>query len=115
MPLKQTINKNRVEMRIQGAAKASLPKLTEEILNSCNQYCKEDDEGTMIQSSYIHSVFAEGKIVWQTPYAKRQYWEIQTAYKHPNPQARWKWAAYAKAQHREEWAMQAARLMGENL
>lgn len=114
MPLKQTINKHRVEMRIQGAAGKALLQLSEEILNDCNQYCKMD-EGALIQSSYIHSNFAEGKLIWQTPYSKRQYWEIQTANKHPNPQARWKWCAYAKAQHKEEWARKAALLMGGNL
>ena len=49
---------------------------------------------------------------WQTPYARRQYWEIRTAYKDENPRATWKWVHVAKSKYQEKWTRQAARLMG---
>jgi hypothetical protein len=105
------IDQNAVVARVMGQWDKALPMLTEEILNDCNQYCKEDT-GTLIQSSMIHSDFKRGIMKWVTPYARRQYWEIRTAYKDVNPRATWKWVHVAKAKYQAKWARQAARLMG---
>ena len=114
MAVRIRIDKSAVAARVQGAFGKGLPILTEEIRNDCNQYCKEDT-GMLIASSMIHSVPSEGKIVWQTPYARRQYWEIQTAVTDVNPKASWKWCEVAKLRHREQWARQAQRLLEMNL
>lgn len=114
MPTRIKIDKNAVVMRVQGAWERGLPILTEEIMNDCNQYCKER-EGALIASALEHSVPKEGKIIWQTPYARRQYWEIRTAYTDKNPQATWKWAEVAKRNHKAQWERQAQRLMDMNL
>ena len=114
MAIRIEINKAAVEAKIKGAWDKGLALLSEEILNDCNQYCKEDT-GALIQSSLIHSRPKEGKLVWLTPYAKRQYWEIRTAYKDKNPKATWKWCEAAKVACREKWRLQAQRLMEMNL
>jgi hypothetical protein len=105
------IDQNAVVARVMGQWDKALPMLTEEILNDCNQYCKEDT-GALIASSMMHSDFKRGIMKWQTPYARRQYWEIRTAYKDVNPRATWKWVHVAKAKYQAKWARQAARLMG---
>lgn len=97
--------------RVMGAFQDALPMLTEEILNDCNQYCKEDT-GTLIQSSQVHTRFKDGVMIWKTPYARRQYWEIKTASTDKNPNATYKWVHFAKAKHQKEWVRKAARLMG---
>ena len=108
------INPSAVAARVTSAWQHGLPQLAEDILNDCNQYCKMD-MGHLIQSSLLHSVPSEGKLVWRTPYAKRQYWEIRTAYTDENPQASWKWCEVAKRNHREQWKEQAQRLLDMNL
>ena len=112
--VKVSINRAAVEAKVKSAWENGLGKLSEEILNDCNQYCKED-QTTLIDSSLIHSVPKEGKLVWKTPYAKRQYWEIQTAHKDQNPQASWRWCEVAKAKHSKKWARQAEKYLKENL
>jgi hypothetical protein len=102
------IDQNAVVARVMGQWDKALPMLTEEILNDCNQYCKEDT-GTLIQSSMIHSDFKRGIMKWVTPYARRQYWEIKTSL---TPGRTRKWVHYAKAKHQAQWTRQAARLMG---
>ena len=102
------INKSAVEAKIMGQWDKALPMLTEEILNDCNQYCKEDT-GALIQSSMIHSDFKRGIMKWVTPYARRQYWEIKTSL---TPGRTWKWVHYAKSKYQAQWTRQAARLMG---
>ena len=114
MPVKINIPKGAVVEKVEKAFKAGLPQLSEEILNDCNLYCKEDT-GMLIASSLVHSRPQEGKLIWQTPYARRQYWEIRTAYTDVNPNASWKWCEVAKRLHKDQWNRQAQRLMEMNL
>lgn len=114
MPVRINMNKSGTVLRITNTFKSNMGLLASEVLNDCNQYCKEDT-GMLIASSYIHSRLDEGKLIWQTPYAKRQYWEIRTAYKTVNPGATWRWCEYAKQNHLERWRRQAQRLMEMNL
>jgi len=110
MPVKINIQKHAVEARVMGAFKAALPQLSEEILNDCNQFCKEDT-GALIASSLTHSRPTEGKLIWQTPYARRQYWEIRTAYNGK----KWRWCEYAKQRFLAKWTQQAKGLLEDNL
>ena len=114
MPVKINIQRHAVEVKVTGAFQASLPQLSEEILNDCNQYCKEDT-GMLIASSLVHSRPQEGKLIWQTPYARRQYWEIRTAFKTVNSNATWRWCEYAKQKNLQKWQAQAQRLLEMNL
>lgn len=100
--------------KVKGAWHDGLPLLSEEILADCNDYCKEYT-GTLIKSSLIHSRPQKGKLIWQTPYARRQYWGIRTAHKDKNPNATWKWCEAAKARWRERWAKLAERALRDNL
>lgn len=110
MPVRINIQQHAVEARVMGAFKAALPQLSEEILNDCNQFCKEDT-GALIASSLVHSRPSEGKLIWQTPYARRQYWAIRTAFKTVNPGATWRWCEYAKQRFLTKWAQQAKVLL----
>ena len=114
MAVKIRIDKEACAAKVEGAWGKGLAVLTSEIRDDCNQYCKEDT-GMLIASSMIHSRPDEGKIIWQMPYARRQYWEIRTAVKDVNPKASWKWCEVAKQKHREQWARQAQRLLEMNL
>lgn len=114
MPIRIRINTHAVQVQVEDAFNAGLPQLSEEILNDCNQYCKEDT-GTLIASSLVHSRPQDGLLIWQTPYARRQYWEIRTAYTDVNPKATWKWCEAAKRYRLAQWNRQAQRLMEENL
>lgn len=89
---------------------SKLGMLSSDVLKDCNKFCKEDT-GALIASSYIHSDLNAGKLVWQTPYAARQYYEIQTAHTDKNPQASWKWCDVAKAAYAGRWQRIAQRLM----
>jgi len=114
MPVKIIINRNKVETRVEYAFKQGMGVLANEILNDCNQYCKEDT-GALIASSYTHSKLNEGKLIWQTPYARRQYWEIRTAIPDPNAKASWKWCEVAKRYHLKQWTRQAEIALRNNL
>jgi hypothetical protein len=114
MPVKITFDKSRCVTRITNTFNSNMGLLASEVLNDCNQYCKEDT-GMLIASSYVHSKLDEGKLIWQTPYARRQYWAIRTAFKTVNPGATWRWCEAAKQRHKARWERQAQRLMEDNL
>lgn len=83
--------------------------LSEQILADCNQYCKEDT-GALIASSQAHSRPKEGKLIWRTPYARKQYYLIRTASTIINPGACWRWAHHAKSVHLADWQKLAQKL-----
>ena len=97
--------------KIQAAWNNSLFPLSSQILGDCNQYVKVD-EHTLESSSYTASQLSQGKLVWDTPYAKRQYWEIQTSL---TPGRTWKWCETAKRRHKEDWQKLAQKLFRSNL
>ena len=114
MSVKFNIDENKIQVKMDNIWKNGLEMLSSEILRDCNKYCKEDT-GLLIMSSYIHSDLKNGKLVWQTPYAARQYYAIPTAYHDVNPNATWRWCEVAKNNHLDRWCRQAqaiARLYG---
>lgn len=110
MPVTIKFNPSTTTFKITNTFNSNLGLLCSEILNDCNEYCKMDT-GMLIASSYIHSKLDQGLIIWQTPYARRQYWEIRTAYTDNRSKAQWKWAHAAKRDNLAKWNAQAQRLM----
>lgn len=111
MAIKILIDPNRVGVKVMNAFKAGLSELSEEILADCNEYCKED-QGTLIASSQEHSQLKEGRLIWETPYAKRQYWAIKTSL---TPGRTWKWCEVAKRKYKSRWYKLAEKGLRENL
>lgn len=107
MAVKININKSAVVAKIDSAWGRNLYILSSEILADCNQYCKVD-QTILRKSSMIHSKLSEGKLIWQTPYARRQYWEIKTAL---TPGTTWKWCETAKRKHKAQWTQLANKLV----
>lgn len=106
MAVRIEINENKIKAKIDSKWQTGREMLCALILRDCNMYCKEDT-GMLIMSSYIHSRLKEGLLIWQTPYAARQYYEIPTAHKDVNTNASWRWCEVAKQNHLAEWCRQA--------
>lgn len=108
------IDQSKIAERLQNPFGDGLEMLSSQILRDCNEYCKEDT-GMLIASSLVHSDLKNGRLVWRTPYAARQYYEIRTAYHDVNSNATWRWCEVAKQNYMERWGRQAqaiARLYG---
>lgn len=108
MPVKINIDKAAVLAKIDLSDPKKLKVLSEEILADCNEYCKFDT-GNLIDSSLIASQLDRGLLVWATPYAARQYYQIRTAYNGRT----WRWAEVAKNNRLDRWIEQAKKLAGE--
>ena len=106
MTVKINIDHAKVLAKVDVAWSKGTAPLAGEILADCNEYVKRSPEHTMRDSSLIHSKPGDGLIVWETPYAKRQYWEIQTAL---TPGTTWRWIETAKRYHLDRWKRLAQR------
>ena len=111
MPITIKFDQNQCEAKVKGAWDKGLFALSSQILGDCNQYVKVDKH-TMESSSYSASNLSEGKLVWNTPYAKRQYWAIRTSL---TPGRTWKWCETAKRKFKADWQKLAEKLLRENL
>ena len=111
MPVKINISTQKVEAKVMTAWEKGLAKLSEEILADCNEYCKEDQR-TLIRSSLTHSKPEKGLLIWETPYAKRQYWAIKTSL---TPGRTWKWCETAKRKWKSRWKKLAEQGLRDNL
>lgn len=111
MPVTIRIDPKKCEAKVQGAWDKGLYVLSSQVLGDCNQYVKIDQH-TLESSSYLASKLDEGRLVWDTPYAKRQYWEIKTSL---TPGRTWKWCETAKRKFKSDWQKLAEKLLRSNL
>lgn len=111
MAIKVDLNTRAIVQKFDGKFDSNvLPVLTEQIAYDANQYAKVRSHA-LEMSMPLHSDFTHGIIKWVTPYAARQFWEIQTAHTDVNPNASWKWFFVAKGKHLAQWVEMAKRLM----
>ena len=106
MAVKIKIDGDKIQVKMNNAWDTGIEMLASQILKDCNRYCKQD-KGNLIMSSYIHSDLKKGLLIWRTPYAARQYYEIPTAHTDMNQNASWRWCEVAKSNHHTTWARQA--------
>lgn len=90
-----------VRARVKAATKRATFAMATQALKDSNYYAKHD-QGALIDSSLTASDLDGGYLVWDTPYAKRQYY-TGTPSKDINPNASTMWAHKARAQYGETW------------
>lgn len=74
-----------------------------EVLKDCNYYVPQDTSN-LIRSSQRSSNFEKGKLIWDTRYAKKVYYNPQYNFsKDKNPNARGLWFEAAKAHFFRRW------------
>ncbi|MGY5350265.1 minor capsid protein [Bacillus subtilis] len=77
--------------------------LSSEVLKDANYYAPHDT-GNLIASSQRASDLENGKLIWDTPYAKKVYYNPQYNFsKDKNPNARGLWFEAAKAYFLTRW------------
>lgn len=89
--------------KLDRAGKDGQHALDQQVLKDSNSFAPED-EGTLIESAIRSSEPGSGKIIWDTPYARRLYYNPGYNFsKDKNPRAQGLWFEAAKAQHGSEW------------
>jgi Minor capsid protein len=87
----------------QGAKDAAQMQLDQDILKSSNYFIPSDTLELM-RSSLRFSEIGSGLLIWNTPYARRLYYNPQYNFsKDVNPNARGMWFEEAKAMDKADW------------
>jgi Minor capsid protein len=77
------------------------------VIKDSNYYLPED-KGYLRKSVIKHSKPGSGEVRWQTPYARRLYYNPQYDFSTDiNPNAQGLWYEAAKAEKRDDWIDQA--------
>lgn len=101
MAVKVTTDRARVAARIKAGTAAMIRTVSEQALSDCNYFAKRD-QGTLIESSQTASDVENGLLVWDTPYARRQYY-TGTPSLMENPNASILWCEEAHDHFGQEW------------
>ena len=74
--------------------------LDQQVIKDSNLYCPEDT-GDLQDSAIIGQ--QPGTIVWDSVYARRQYYEDNNKSRDKNPRASMKWFEVAKSENLKQW------------
>lgn len=89
--------------------------LDNQIIKDSNFYAPED-QGTLHNSGITASSVGEGRVVWNTPYSRRLYYNPQYNFsKDKNPNAQGLWFEAAKSAHKKEWLHIVKEAVKQNL
>ena len=102
MGVKVITNTADIVKRIKNASQFTKEAVTEAVVKYGNEYCPEDS-GDLQRSALNHSDFKNGKAIWDTDYAKRNYYGIDYNFAHDkNPKASAMWAEKGVQNHKKE-------------
>lgn len=92
-----------VQRKVDKKAERTKVVLAEQILKDSNRYIPAD-EWTLRNSGIIASMANVSQIIWDTPYARKLYWNpLFNFSKDKNPNAQGKWFEFAKSVHLNDW------------
>lgn len=109
MSVRVRIETKQIKPKVKKAVEQAQRVVDSQVLKDSNRYAPMDT-GNLINSSLRASQIGQGRLVWDTPYARRLYYNPQYNFsKARNPQAGGLWFERAKAQHSREWAETARK------
>ncbi|WP_026584201.1 minor capsid protein [Bacillus sp. J33] len=92
-----------IQQRVDEAVNAGQKQLDQEVLKGSNFFIPKET-GELEKSGVRHSQIGKGKIIWDTPYARRLYYNPQYNFsKDTNPNAQGLWFEDAKARFLRDW------------
>lgn len=100
---------SRLQAKRNDATKAAQMQLDQDVLKDSNYYIPKAI-GTLEGSGIRASEIGKGKVIWDTPYSRRLYYNPQYNFsKDKNPNARGLWFESAKAQKKGSWVDEAKK------
>jgi len=103
------IETKQIKPKVKKTVEQAQRVVDSQVLKDSNRYAPMDT-GNLINSSLRASQIGQGRLVWDTPYARRLYYNPQYNFsKAKNPQAGGLWFERAKSRHSREWAEVAGK------
>lgn len=105
---------NKVGGNVNQAIKKAQVALDEQVLKDSNYFIPKD-EGYLEESGVTYSQIGEGLVIWNTPYARRLYYNPQYNFsKDQNPNASGLWFEIAKLRWGSDWRKLAQSTFDDN-
>lgn len=96
-------NLDKVKTKLANSIKKITYDVSSQVLKDSNYYIPKR-EGDLESSSHIHSDLEKGKLEWNTPYARRLYWNPEYNFSTDvNPNASGLWFERAKSTRLNVW------------
>ncbi|HFJ9375106.1 TPA: minor capsid protein [Bacillus nitratireducens] len=109
------VDTHQIESKVMEATQKAQFALDEQVLKDSNFYAPEDTT-ELIRSGVRFSEPGTGHVEWNTPYARRLYYNPQYNFsKDVNPNAQGLWFEAAKAAHLVDWKRIIEQTMKDNL
>ncbi|MFC4075223.1 minor capsid protein [Salinithrix halophila] len=103
MKFKVRFDPRDIEKKLARVAEEGQKELDAQVLKDSNFYAPEDT-GELIASSIRATQIGSGKIIWNTPYARRLFYNPQYKFsRDKNPNAGGLWFNRAKSAHLAGW------------
>lgn len=102
MTMSFEFNEKKVKDKIDNKVNKVQVILDMQIAKDSNYYCPED-VGTLQDSVLLFSDMGSGELVWNTEYAKKQYYGFPDKATDKNPNAQMKWFEVAKTKNNKTW------------
>jgi len=96
------LNTAKLQQKAEVATYAAQMQLDQDVMKDSNYYIPKDT-GNLEQSSVRASLIGEGTLYWDTPYAKKLYYNARNLSKDKNPNASNLWFEKAKASKKAGW------------
>ena len=94
---------NGLQQKAEMANKSAQMQLDNDVLKDSNYYAPKDT-GNLEASSLSSSLIGQGMLYWNTPYARRLYYNPQYNFaRDKNPNAQGLWFEAAKASKKDSW------------
>lgn len=105
----QKVDLSNIKKKSQQALLQAQRQLDNDVLKDSNFYVP-NDLGNLEASGILHSKLGDGEITWQTPYARRLYYNPEYNFsKDKNPNAQGLWFEAAKSANRDKWVEDAKK------
>lgn len=104
--MKVVLDERAIEQKIQSRVNVAQALIDQRVIKDSNLFAPED-VGTLQDSALLWSDIGSGVIIWDVPYARKQYYEAPNKSKDKNPRAQMKWFEAAKAIYKDEWIKEA--------
>ena len=111
--VKLDFNLSSLKIDLKNAAESVKEPLMNQVLTDSNKFCRQA-KGGLIKSSETMSSPKDGRLVWDTPYAKRVYY-TGVPVKDVNSNASLMWYHKAAETNGKEWAEQAKKSFKKGL
>ena len=98
--MKFEFEENKVKTKIENRVGNAQFLLTQQVIKDSNLYCPQDT-GDLQDSAIIGSNNEEA--IWNSVYARRQYYEDNNKATDKNPRASYKWFEVAKVNFKKQW------------